>query len=113
MEDKVVLGDYELIHGIYTNIYPSAKHIDMFQSNLLFGHTHRVNSYFKMGYYAINIGWCGDPRHKLFRYMNRAQKNLWRNAFITLDIIDGKSYPNLHLWDQENERFVINGKVYQ
>lgn len=113
MEDEIKIGDYSIIHGLYINKYPAAKHIEMFQANLLFGHSHRINSHYGMGYYAINYGWCGDAQNQLFNYMPRAQKNLWRNAFVTMDVVDGKSYPSLHLWDTVNERFVINGKIYK
>lgn len=87
MEDSFEINpNLEVIHGIFCNIHTASKHVQEFDNSIIFGHTHRFQSWGstggKVGY---NIGWLGDAHHKVFRYMyKKARQKKWQNGFAVV-----------------------------
>jgi hypothetical protein len=111
--DFFELGDYKLIHGTYTTKYAFNKTIEMYTSNVLFGHTHRYGTGYTMGYKGLNVGWMGDKDHPFFSYTSYGAKQLWINAITTIDVIDGICYPQVHFWNEKYQYLVVEGKIYR
>lgn len=76
----------EVIHGTYTNMHPSKKHLQEFKTSVIFGHTHRMDSYFDGQFGAWNIGGLYDKHSEGFKYVNRAVRRKWVNGFAIVNI---------------------------
>ena len=112
-EDEIILGDLTIIHGIYHNIHAAYNHALKLGKNILFGHTHRVQ-YFNLGtsrFKGYNIGWMGDANHRFMKYMSKAQREAWQNAFAIVTVVNGKHHVQIIEW--KDNHFVVDGKVYQ
>ena len=82
--------------------------------NLLFGHTHRKQSYtFKKAdgerVTCISGGWLGDPEAPIFAY---ADHDNWVQCFSFV-FSNGGSDWHIHEIDIKNHKAVYNGYVYQ
>lgn len=112
MEDSVKVGPHlEVVHGIYTCVHSAKKHLDEYESSVMFGHTHRFQSYVTQKRGAYNIGFLGDPASEGFSYAPKAQRQKWVNGFAVVYTMDDGSFVPLCIqcW---NGRFVFNGKTY-
>lgn len=112
MEDSVKIGPHlEVVHGTYTCVHSAKKHLDEFESSVMFGHTHRFQSYVTQKRGAYNIGFLGDINSEGFFYAPRAQRQKWVNGFAVVYTMDDGSFIPVcvQCW---NGRFVFNGKVY-
>lgn len=91
-----ITDDLEVIHGIFCNIHTAKKHVDEFDNSIIFGHTHRFQTFGSTGGKSgYNIGWLGDQDHKVFRYMyKKARYKKWQNGFCLVG------------HDEEGSRFV-------
>lgn len=112
-EDYFQLGNYQIWHGTYTPKYAFNKHAEMYGENSLFGHTHRYNTGYVFGVFAMNCGWMGDRDHRFFGYMPAAQRKQWINAITTVDVVDNIAYPSVSIWNEDYGKVVIDGKVYK
>lgn len=79
-------NNLEVIHGIYTNQYPSKKHLTEFKTSIIFGHTHRMDCYFDGSFGAWNIGGLYDKHSEGFKYVSRAVRRKWVNGFAIVNI---------------------------
>lgn len=112
-EDEIKLGDLTIIHGLYHNIHCAYNHTLKLNKSVMFGHTHRVQ-YFNLGagrYKGYNIGWMGDAGHRFMKYMPKAQREAWQNAFAIVTVVDGEHHTQIVEW--KNDRFIVDGKVYE
>jgi len=109
-DDFFTIGDLDITHGVYCNIHTAKKHLDMHGNNIMFGHTHRVQTYFTKHNAAFNIGCLADINHKGFGYMPRMQREVWSQVFGVTRVIDGKSYSEVI--PVRSGSFTFNGKVY-
>lgn len=91
-DGHVVLGDLEVIHGVFWNKHVAQKHLDVMKRNVMFVHTHRIQTFSESGITAYNIGWGGNPDAKAFKYRNRIQRANWRNGFAIVNIKNNKSF---------------------
>lgn len=111
-DDYFTLGEHlDVIHGIYCNIHTAKKHLDVTGRSVMFGHTHRVQSYRQGKRASYNIGWLGDVKHRVFNYMPRFQKDIWANGFAEV-FIDDKGFYYVNQISVYNDSFFINGKMY-
>jgi len=106
------LGNHlEIIHGIYHNVHVAKKHLESLNTSVIFGHTHRFQSYYSNNSISYNIGWLGDINSIGFNYMNRAAKNLWCNGFAIVNIDDEGDFYVQAVQVHENKFSVLN-KIY-
>lgn len=109
-DDFFTIGDIDITHGVYCNIHTAKKHLDMHGRSIMFGHTHRVQSYTHGNITGYNIGCLADINDKAFNYMPRMQKEVWSNAFAVINVIDGKSY--VEMIKVTDNGFLFRGKKY-
>lgn len=90
------IGEHlELIHGHYTPVHAAKKHLDEFQGSVVFGHTHRFQSFVEGKRGSWNIGFLGDPESKGFLYRPRSSRGKWTQGFAWVLIDDeGRHYVN-------------------
>lgn len=112
MDDTVSIGDHlDVTHGVSTCKHSAAKHMDEFEGSVMFGHTHRFNTFVHGKRGGYNIGWLGDRDSKGFSYAPRTQRMKWCNGFGVVYLLDDGSFvpQPVQCW---NDRFVFNGKLY-
>lgn len=106
------LGEHlEIIHGLYTNVHATKKHCEMSDRSVMFGHTHRVGTWFTEKRASYNIGGLFNKHDKAFNYMFRLQKKLWSNAFAVVHL-DSFGYFYVDLIKCFQDSFVYNGEIY-
>lgn len=110
-EDYFQVGDYQIWHGIYTNKYAASKHIEEFKSNIIFGHTHRLDMRSDGKYIGYNLGFMGDVNHSLFSYATYSSRLKWINMFAVLYEYEGKVSVSPILWNKNH--FILEGKLYK
>jgi predicted phosphodiesterase len=111
-DDYFTLGEHlDIIHGVYCNVHTAKKHLDVTGRSIMFGHTHRVQSFRQGKRASYNIGWLGNVNHKVFNYMPRFQKDIWANGFAEV-YIDNKGLYYVNQISVYNDSFFINGKMY-
>ena len=95
-DDVFSVGDIDITHGVYTNIHVAKKHLEMNGKSIMFGHTHRIQTFFNGDYTGYNIGCLIDMNSPYFNYMPRMNRKKWTNgfSFITVDK-EGKAHPEL------------------
>lgn len=110
--DFFTLGNsLQVMHGIYCNVHAAKKHIDVFGSDVIFNHTHRLQTFSdgkRMGY---NIGFGGDVSEPNFNYAPRGVKETWTNGFAEVFIDDIGEHHVTPIRFKDG-KFVYNGKKY-
>jgi len=109
-DDFFTIGDIDITHGVYTNIHSAHKHLQMHGRSIIFGHTHRIQTYYTSHEASFNIGCLCDIHNKAFNYMPRMQKEIWSNGFAVVNVIDGKSF--VEVITVRNNGFIFRGKKY-
>lgn len=105
------IGSLSIIHGEYFNVHCAKKHLDVFRRNILFFHTHRMQSFREGDFASYNGGFLGDKTSVAFNYAKRGMKSAWANGFATVTLDDsGEHFVNLV--SCVNNKFVYNGKTY-
>jgi hypothetical protein len=110
-DDYITLGnDLEVIHGVYTNEHVAKKHVDVFQTNIMFAHCHRIQTYHGQNSgYAIGGGANFD--HLVFDYANRGMKMPWNNGCAVVTVDDEGDHHVEVIKFKANKVF-YNGKKY-
>lgn len=111
-EDGYRIGKYlDLYHGAYYNVHVAKKMLETVEYSIIFGHTHRIQSFGSGQNMAWNIGGIFDIDHPLFRYAPRVQRKSWSNGFgIVYEMADGTfHFDQIPCFD---DRFIFNGKLY-
>jgi len=109
-DDFFTIGGVDVMHGIYCNIHTAKKHLEMHGRSIMFGHSHRFQSYHHGSIAGYNIGCLANIPDKAFSYMPRMQREVWTNGFAVISVIDGKSYVEM-IKVTDNE-FYFRGKKY-
>jgi hypothetical protein len=109
--DYITLGnDLQVIHGIYMNEHVAKKHADVFQTNMMFAHCHRIQTYHSQNSaYAIGAG--ADFSHQVFNYANRAMKMPWNNGCAVVTIDDEGDH-HVEVIKFKGNKMFYNGKQY-
>ncbi len=109
-QDFCTVGDLDIFHGIYFNIHNAKKHLDTFNRNCAYVHTHRMQMYREGNLAAHNIGACANFSHVAFNYATRAMKQSWANGFALATVVNGKT----HVTQIEviDGKFTYNGIIY-
>lgn len=113
--EEYKIGKLHLMHGVYTNKYHAAKIADNYGCNMVYGHTHDVQSYAKQirgkdkVIKAQSLGHLSDESK--VEWLRRMPTN-WCQAFGIAEIRQDGSY-NLHVIEIINHQFSYNGKLYK
>jgi predicted phosphodiesterase len=109
----VTLGDYlDLCHGEYVSTHTAKKHIDVYRRSVMFGHSHRAQTYIEGQVGGYNIGSMIDTTSECFDYATRAMKTSWVNQFALVYVDeDGYYHPEIITW--YNNRLYYGGKKYE
>lgn len=110
-EDYIQLGKIQLIHGIFCNATPAKKHLDVMKTSVMFGHSHRIDTYYETDNGAFNIGCLADIDSNGFKYLSRVERLNWKNGFglIHLDKEGNFQADVIHCL---NGSFFYGGKKY-
>lgn len=109
----VRLGDLEIIHGVYYNKHVSQKHLDVMKRNVMFVHTHRIQTFSESGLFSYNIGWLGNADSKAFKYRSRIQRENWQNGFAIVSVKSIKKAYVSQIIASKDGSFYANGKYYK
>lgn len=105
------VGDAHFIHGMYTNQYHARKHLDVFGVNIIYGHTHDVQSHTNVNirgvFQAQSIGCLRDLNARFMR----GKPNAWTHAFAVLEFRPDGTYTMLVPIMIEH-RFSFNGVLF-
>lgn len=110
-EDEITLGDLTIIHGEFCGIHTAKKHLDVFKKNILFAHTHRVQSYREGIHCAYNIGSMADFNAPVFNYATKSMKKQWTNGFAIATVVENKTSIEQIIWNKNH--FVYGGNIYK
>lgn len=108
--DVFELNSLNILHGEYFNVHCAKKHLDVFRRNVLFFHTHRVQTFREGDFAAYNAGFLGDINSEAFNYAPRGMKSAWGNGFAVVT-----TYGDRHFVDVVNcvdNKFAYKGKIY-
>jgi predicted phosphodiesterase len=111
-DDYFTLGEHlDVVHGTYHNKHVAAKHLDQTQHSVVFGHTHRIQSFHLGNKAAYNIGGLFDINNNAFGYMPRFTRSQWANGFAIVYIDEDGCYHvnQVTIWDN---CFYAEGKMY-
>lgn len=110
--DSIQIGAHlEVIHGTYLNDHAAKKHLDNFAGSVVFGHSHRFQTYVNGKRGAYNIGFLGDRDSIGFSYAPRWTRSKWVNGFAVVYTMDNGDFlvNAVQCW---GGKFVFNGRVY-
>lgn len=110
-ESFVQLGKLQLIHGIFCTATPAKTHLNRLKESVMFGHTHRLDTYYEGDKGAFNIGTMADIDSEAFNYISRIQRMSWKNAFGLVHLDDNGFY-QADVVNCVNNHFWYGGKKY-
>lgn len=110
-EASVEIGSLSVVHGEFCTQHCAQKHLAEYEGSVMFGHTHRVQSYVTGKRGAWGIGGLFDKDNPAFGYATASQRRRWSNGFaIVHSFDDGTFLPHVvQVW---NSRFTWAGKLY-
>lgn len=110
-EDYIQLGKLQLIHGIFCSATPAKKHLNIMKTSVMFGHSHRIDTYYEQDNGAFNIGCLADIDSEGFRYLSRVERLNWKNGFGLVHLQSDGSFQAdvIHCL---NGSFFYGGKKY-
>jgi predicted phosphodiesterase len=109
-KDFYLLGDLEVIHGLYSNNTSPKVYIQKAGRSVLYGHTHCIASAIIGDKAAYNIGGLFDRETKGLSYTDRYAAAAWCNGFAVVDVIDGRAFVNTV--PVINGKFIVDGIVW-
>jgi len=109
-DDYFTIGDLDITHGVYFNIHCAKKHLEMHGNNIMFGHTHRIQTHYTGNGAGYNIGTLCDLTSNAFGYMPRMTREQWSNGFAVVTVYNGKSY--VETIPVRNNQFIFRNRVY-
>ena len=111
--EPVKIGKLTFIHGAYTTMYHSKKHLDAYGENIIYGHVHDIQRHTKTDLGGTKAAWSLGCLKDMSAEKNKWLKGRlhnWNHAFAIIDwfkngnfkievveIIDGQTT----LWGQE------------
>lgn len=110
-DDVYTVGDVDITHGTYCNIHTAKKHLDMNSNSIMFGHSHRMQTFCDGDNTGYNIGCLIDLESPYFNYMPRMQRKLWTNGFSFISV-DENNKSHVELIKVDNNQFYWRGKQY-
>lgn len=110
----VKIGKMHYTHGTYHNKYHARKHVDQYQVNVMYGHTHTTQTFTKhtktdrQPIKATSIGAACDLNPS---YMKN-KPNAWVHAFGVVHYRKDGTF-TAHVPEIINNETIFNGKVYK
>lgn len=111
-EDMIKIGKLNVMHGLYTPKHTACKHLEASGMNIIFGHTHRFQSFVDGNHGAWNCGFLGDLESPLFGYMPPFQRRQWVNGFAIVNEINKQGdfvVEPIQIW---NKKVFYGGKQF-
>lgn len=108
---RVIIGDTEIIHGMWCATHSAYKHLTTLRRNLVFFHTHRFNTHLEGGLSAYNCGFGGDRTAPVFNYMSGFQKEAWTNGLAVINL--GEDNISRVTAIPYNDGLFFNNKLYK
>lgn len=103
-------NDLEVMHGIYTNEHVAKKHVDVFRTNVMFAHCHRIQRYeSQLSGYAIGAG--ADFANKVFDFAPRGMKKPWANGCAIVHV-DANGEHHVSILRFKSGKLHYNGQTY-
>ena len=107
------IGRLSVCHGIYANIHAVKKHIDVFKTNVMFFHTHRIGSRSdcspakEIAIIGYNVGCLCDKNPDYLRN----KPNAWSHGFAIVYYMSNGFFfvNNVRII---KGRFIYNNKIY-
>lgn len=109
-EDYVIIGKYQLLHGISLTVNSCKTHVEKLRSSCVFAHTHKIGQYYEGWLHGVNIGHFGDESSKGFSYLSRVERAPWKNGFGIISISGKHSQAETIVC--EDNGFFYNGVRY-
>lgn len=115
VNDHYHIGNLIVTHGSYFNTHAAQKHLEAYKQNVLFFHTHRMQSFTDSGQHgtvsAYNAG-CGvDKSSPVFNYADQATRARWEQG-ISVSFTDETGHTHVDLLHWKNERFIYMGHEF-
>lgn len=115
-QDKHTIGDLLVVHGYLVNKHSAMAHLETYKQNVLFYHTHRMQTYTDSGpnntqITAYNGGFGGDRSLIAFNYMDEGSKRKWKNA-IAVTYTNELGHTTVTLVEWIDNRFVFMGHEF-
>lgn len=107
---KVIIGDVEIIHGMWCNTHSAHKHLTTLRRNVVFFHTHRFNTFSEGNLQSYNCGFGGDRNAPVFNYMSSFQKESWTNGLAVINL--GKDNKSRVTAIEYKDGLFFNNKLY-
>lgn len=111
--DIYTLGKCNFVHGLFTNQNHTKKTLDAIDDNIVYGHVHQAQSYFRSAKnkHPIMAYSLGCLCNKAPEYMEGKWAN-WITGFAVM-YYDEKGFFNLYPINIIKNRFIFNGKLYK
>ena len=103
--DSCRIGDCVLMHGFYYNQHCAATSLAKYRSNIIFGHTHRLQAVYDGENYAISLGHGSDEKET----SHNPTPTSWEQAMALLHV-DAKGNTSVDILRVQNGRTVLYGK---
>lgn len=108
-----IAPDLDIIHGLWTNIHAAKKHLEEADKDVIFGHTHRFQTYYTANKTGYNIGGLFDKNGMGLNYANvYTRTNKWVNGFAIITVFDDGQHYVEPIPINNNDVFVYGGRVY-
>lgn len=105
-----ITDDLHVVHGEWCTLHTAKKHLDAHRRSVIFGHTHRVQT-FKVGPRAgYNIGHLMDTRSAGAEYASRLVRETWSEAFAVVDVHRG--HAQVQVVEVQNGHFHYGQRAY-
>lgn len=115
VNDRFQIGNLIVTHGSYFNTHAALKHLEAFKQNVLFFHTHRMQSFTDSGRDGTITGYnggCGVHRtSQVFNYADQATRTRWEQG-LSVTFTDELGHTHVDLLHWKNERFIYMGHQF-
>lgn len=107
------VGNLNFVHGLWTSVHHAKKHLEAFNRNIMYGHTHRFNCFLKglpEGEYMAGYG-APTLRDLDAGYLKHYPSG-WTQGFIVAEVDEESDISNVYPVIMHKKKFIFNGKVY-
>lgn len=103
--DSCKIGDCTLLHGFYFNQHVAMTCLAKYRTNVIFGHTHRLQYVFDGVHYAASLGHCSAENETA----HQPTPTGWQQAIGLLHVLD-KGKTKLDIVPIYDGKAVLHGK---